>query len=85
MIDKQTLKKHNLKAVPFSCIGEGEWFLACPSYETSLIGHEFLRYSRQFIGDDVFLRDGQMSTLLRQAHNGTTVYVPVWRVTEVVL
>jgi hypothetical protein len=82
MIDAKTLKKHNLKAVPFSSIREGEWFLACCSYHNELPDNAFNLYGRRFIGDDIFLRCGFLSARNRQSHNNTTVYVPVWRVTR---
>ena len=82
MIDKQTLKKHNLKGVPFSHIREGEWFLARCSYHNELPDNAFNLYGRRFVGNDIFLRCGFLSTRGKQAHNNTTVYVPVWRPTS---
>jgi hypothetical protein len=79
MIDKATLKKHNLKAVPFSCIGEGQTFLCMTSYDTTLIDNEFNKYCRHFVGDKVYLANGWPSCFNRQAFIGHTVYVPVWR------
>ena len=80
MIDKQTLKKHNLKAVPFSCIREGEtfWF----GYSLKSISE---RYERKLFRGRVDFVDGSESAFLATHLIPHTVYVPVWRVTEVVL
>ncbi len=86
MIDKQTLKKHNLKAVPFSCIGEGQWFYIGCSIYNSGPAVNFRRYLR---GNSIHVRksDGTFfsSCCAAEKIKLWPVYVPVWRVTEVVL
>ena len=79
MIDKQTLKKHNLKAVPFSCIREGETFYSIFPNEME---HDIWReMERRLVGNTVHFTDGNMS-FLNSGFMQPTVYVPVWRVTE---
>jgi hypothetical protein len=78
MIDKTTLKKHNLKAVPFSCIGEGQTF-----YDwVSIIGHpaDLTFYERRLQDNDIFFADGGATCNSPAGYVGHTVYVPVWRV-----
>jgi hypothetical protein len=74
MIDKQTLKKHNLKAVPFSCIREGETFN---------LGHHLRtlskHYERRLKGNTVDFSDGSPSYFVASSLCDLTVYVPVWR------
>jgi hypothetical protein len=79
MIDKQTLKKHNLKAVPFSCIGEGQTFnVLCDIHEGDLGLHE-----RRLVGDHFEWADRYPSPLFTSPagyrETNETVYVPVWR------
>ena len=81
MIDKETLKKHNLKAVPFSCIGEGETF----NPEDDLLGNieELVEHKRRLVGDSIEWADGYDSPILANPESyildDATVYVPVWR------
>ncbi len=85
MLDKQTLKKHNLKAVPFSCIGEGETFNIEDDFWCQLkFGHVF--YTRKRLEGNIVFASTEDSILesvdgFAEDDNYETVYVPVWRVT----
>jgi hypothetical protein len=75
MIDKETLKKRNLKAVPFSCIGEGQTFN---------IEIDFLYPERWLV--DCLRRKHSGGTVWANNNKNCisppdilTVYVPVWR------
>jgi len=71
MISKEILKKHNLKAVPFSCIGEGQTFQTEDDYWIS-------EFTRRVISGKVFYADGAYPDWV--LHNDyETVYVPIWR------
>ena len=77
MIDKAILKKHNLKAVPFSAIGEGQTFnteSSIGNYPTS-----FLRLERRLRCSAIDFSDGTRSCLLADYLCDKTVYVPIWR------
>jgi hypothetical protein len=77
MIAPEILKKHNLKAVPFSCIGEGETF-----YDTDTIPNwpdDFVEYKRRLKDGDIEYADGVSSLMDVEDYIGETVYVPVWR------
>jgi hypothetical protein len=82
MIDKETLKKHNLKAVPFSCIGEGQghWF-----YTEYIVYDDgpIVAFRRHLKNGEVLLAVDKgtyivSSHTIRKLKNAT-VYVPVWR------
>lgn len=77
MIDKETLKKHNLKAVPFSCIGEGETFYGEPTIRDW--PGNFAPYNRRLQDDDIIFANGMPSGMDVEDYVGRTVYVPVWR------
>ena len=85
MISKETLKKHNLKAVPFSCIGEGQTFNVL---DDLLPRHcsELPEYRRRLVAGHIVWADGFdspiVATLDHYASIDRTVYVPVWRVTS---
>ena len=80
MISKEILKKHNLKAVPFSCIREGETFHHESSISSS---HEsFAFYERRLAGGVVDWADGTIGPHSTYYYPEYTVYVPVWRVTK---
>jgi hypothetical protein len=74
MIDKEILKKHNLKAVPFSCIGEGETFQTEFDYGVD-------QFTRRLIGGNIYYADNKYPDW-KLHNNYKTVYVPVWRVTN---
>lgn len=84
MISKEILKKHNLKAVPFSCIGEGETFNDEESLNDAM-ANEYYFYAYRRKGDFVTFADSDGCSCARH-HIGlfenTTVYVPVGRVTS---
>ena len=80
MIDAKTLKKHNLKAVPFSCIGEGETFYGEETVR-SWAG-ETAYYERRLQCGDIIYADDTPSMMDVLDYVGDTVYVPVWRVTN---
>ena len=84
MINKETLKKHNLKAVPFSCIGEGEMFWTDTLLSSQFI-HELAIYGYRKEGRLINWADGFPMGLQEFTYEfkTRTVYVPVWRVTEV--
>jgi hypothetical protein len=84
MIDAAILKKHNLKAVPFSCIGEGETFNVF--WSLAIYPDDHVDLTRILSGNTVYYASdhkhvnpltGEMAE-----HADTTVYVPVWRVTN---
>ena len=85
MIAKEILKKHNLKAVPFSCIGEGEsqWFYTeYVVYDSGPIDS----FRRHLMNGEVLLSVDRnrfiVSSHSIQKLKNSTVYVPVWRVTN---
>jgi len=83
-MDEKILKKHNLKAVPFSCIGEGQtfyifWSLTC--YPGEHIDLERVLSGNQIYYANDHERHSQLDGEINE-HADTTVYVPVWRVTE---
>jgi hypothetical protein len=86
MIDKQTLKKHNLKAVPFSCIGEGETFFTdftITLFEALCLRNGLEHYKRKLVGRKVFYTNPPYSVGDAEVdydYENKTVYVPVWRV-----
>ena len=82
MIDKETLKKHNLKSVPFSCIGEGESFHLVHSIR--LWKDDFEDLKRKLIGDYIYYADTGQRCIgeNKPMFESETVYVPVWRVTN---
>lgn len=86
MIDKVILKKHNLKAVPFSCIGEGQSFILEKSlgFQTTCCGEPAF-FARKIVKGLVFFVGGPASWVVGRKTDyrpSLTVYVPVWRVTE---
>lgn len=84
MISPETLKKHNLKAVPFSEIGEGQTFNTLSDLQEDQPDLE--EHKRRLVGDTIEWADGFDSPIL--AHPSTyrihndTVYVPVWRTSK---
>ncbi len=81
MIDKQILKKHNLKAVPFSHIGEGETFNVLDDLLHE--DPELLEYQRRLVAGRIVWADGFNSPIAANLDWYTsinrTVYVPVCR------
>jgi len=78
MIDTDTLKKHNLKAVPFSCIGEGQTF----NVEDDFFSHGLdISLTRRITQRRTVWADGFRGNLYQGRSGYETVYVPVWRVT----
>jgi len=85
MVDKETLKKHNLKAVPFSCIGEGDTFYGEGAFQCVYSSaDDIIPYLRRLTEGKVCWADGTCQMLSKYKLT-RTVYVPVWHVTEVVL
>jgi len=82
MISAEILKKNNLKAVPFSCIGEGETFWTDVLLDSKYI-REMAVYSYRKEGLLVNWADGFTMGLQEYTteYENKTVYVPVWRVT----
>lgn len=78
MIDAKTLKKHNLKAVPFSAIKEGESFYLLLSGEE--LGDRSLE--RRLLNGHIPFVDNGFGVLPASYISLNTVYVPVWRVTD---
>jgi len=78
MIDKQTLKKLNLKAVPFSCIGEGETFNVEGTFRHPM---GLARFKRKIEDELIVFADGWpiWSAMTAGDYANKTVYVPVWR------
>jgi hypothetical protein len=85
MIDREILKKHNLKAVPFSCIGEGvdQWF-----YTEYIVYDDgpIVAFRRHLMNGEVLLSVDRNAYIV-SSHTipklrDATVYVPVWRVTD---
>ena len=76
MIDKQTLKKHNLKAVPFSCIREGQTFNLWYDFVDDVLDIEV---TRRLIEGKVVWADEDCGEPLQGYKPTDTVYVPVWR------
>ena len=83
MISKEILKKHNLKAVPFACIGEGETFIGeeCIS---DLAGFPLAFYFRRLCDGYTPWADetADLCHVVAELYNDDTVYIPVWRVTN---
>jgi hypothetical protein len=80
MISKEILKKHNLKAVPFSCVREGETFHVEPIVRDKMIAKEsYSHLLRRKTGNRVDFFDGEASVVPAILLTGKTVYVPVWR------
>jgi len=78
MIAKKILKKHNLKAVPFFCIKEGQSFYLL--LDDSELGFECLK--RKLLNGRIPFVDNDAHGLPASYIACNTVYVPVWRVTE---
>ena len=84
MISPETLKKHNLKAVLFSCIGEGETFMcdlvpdiSFPEFSTAFFMRvRGIKYSPWADGTP------DLGCEKTKVYENQTVYVPVWRVTS---
>ena len=81
MIPKETLKKHNLKAVPFSEIREGQTFFVL------FTGEKYDRcLERRLVGDIVPFTDGAFANAQCPVYadyiKDYTVYVPVWRTSK---
>jgi len=79
MITPEILKKLNLKAVPFSEIGEGQTFNILVDFATPDCV-AFLQ--RRLVGDNIEFHDGSPCCVPAKHHMNTTVYVPVWRPTK---
>ena len=80
MIDKETLKKHNLKAVPFSCIRDGETFHDEDAF-WSVYNRDYYFFTYLIRNGQVFYADSDTPDMLTPSHfKDETVYVPVWRV-----
>jgi hypothetical protein len=77
MIAKEILKKHNLKAVPFSCIGEGETF----NIDVDFYWDDYVTTTRIIRGGNVWFVNEKMNGRRCLNNDHDTVYVPVWRVT----
>ena len=80
MIAKEILKKHNLKAVPFSCIGEGETF-----YDEGTLTtwpETFVFYERRVQDGDIEYAEGVPSLMDIEDYLGEDVCIYVWRVTN---
>jgi hypothetical protein len=83
MIAPEILKKHNLKAVQFSCIGEGETFHVEPIVRDKMMAREsYSHLLRRKTGNSIDFFDGEVSAVPAVLLIGKTVYVPVWRVTN---
>ena len=80
MIDEEILKKHNLKAVPFSCIGEGQTFNDEESFRIDILQEDYYFYTYQLRNGKIFFADSDIPEPYSAGYfKNTTVYVPVWR------
>jgi len=82
MIDKAILRKHNLKAVPFSCIEDGQTFWTDTLLSSQFIS-EMAVYGYRKEGLLINWADGFPMGLQEYTaeFKDRTIYVPVWRPT----